>query len=200
MTVFVVDDDAEIRHALESLLQSVGLRTDGFSSTDEFLEAFDPKGPCCLILDVRLLNDSGLQFFAELRRKGVNIPVIIVTAYGDIPMAVRAMKDGAIAFLPKPFREEDLLDAVREGLDLDKVRRDASSRLLDLQARYDSLTPREQMVMTLVCAGLLNKQVAGRLGITMATVKVHRHNVMKKLNARSLPELVRIAKLLQTRE
>jgi FixJ family two-component response regulator len=200
MTVFVVDDDPELRHALEGLLQSVGLRADGFSSTDEFLQGFNPKGPCCLILDVRLRNGSGLQFLTELRRIAVKIPVIIITAYGDIPMAVRAIKDGAIAFLPKPFREQDLLDAVREGLDEDTVRRDASRRLLDLQARYDSLTPREQMVMTLICVGLMNKQVAGRLGITVATVKVHRHNVMKKLNAKSLPELVRMAKRLQIRE
>jgi FixJ family two-component response regulator len=196
-TVFVVDDDRDFREALKGLLQSVGLSSKAFASTDEFLQARQPEGPRCLILDVRLKADSGLHFFTELREAERNIPVVFITGHGDIPMAVQAIKDGAVDFLSKPFREEDLLNAVREALDRNKARLDAEKRLLDLRARYDSLSAREQRVMNLACVGLMNKQIAAELDVCELTVKVDRHKLMEKLGAKSLPELVRMAGRLQ---
>lgn len=191
-TVCVIDDDRDVRKGVSVLLRSVGLSSREFGSTAEFLRAEPPDGPCCLILDIRLPALSGLDFQAKLAKTERNMPIVFITGYGDIAMAVKALKHGAVDFLPKPFREQDLLDAVREALDRDKARRDAEKGLADLRARYDTLSKREKMVMSRVCAGFMHKQTAALLAIAEITVKVHRHNVMRKMNAKSLPELVRM--------
>lgn len=196
-TVFVVDNDVDVRDALQALFQSVDLHSRAFGSAAEFLQAKPPDGPRCLVLDVRLQGSSGLDLQTELAKMEMNIPIVFITAHGDMQMAVKAMKAGAIDFLAKPFREQDLLDAVRVALDRDKARRLNNEALLHVRERYALLTVREQEVMSLVCAGLLNKQIASKIGVVEITVKVHRHNIMKKLGAKSLPELVRMEALLR---
>jgi FixJ family two-component response regulator len=194
--VYIVDDDFDVREGLKSLFESVGLRTQAFGSTAEFLKAKLPDEIRCLVLDVRLPGLSGLDFQAELARTQTNIPIIFITGHGDIPMSVKAMKGGAVEFLSKPLREQDLLDAVRVALERDQARRETDMRIHDLRERYNALSAREQQVMRLVCAGLMNKQAAAKIGISEITVKVHRHNVMQKLGAKSLPDLVRMADVL----
>ncbi len=198
-TVFVIDDDAELRQALSRLFLSVGLKAKAFASTTEFLQFKTPDCPCCLVLDVRLPGMSGLDFQTELRKASVNIPIVFMTGHGDIPMSVRAMKAGAVEFLPKPFRDQDMLDAVQTGLERDRDRRKNAGDTAKLRAGFDSLTAREQEIMGLVTAGMMNKQIAGRLGVSEITVKVHRGNVMRKMAAKSLAELVRMADALGVR-
>jgi FixJ family two-component response regulator len=197
--VYIVDDDVHIRDALKSLLNSMGMRVDVFASAAEFLKSTLPDIPSCLVLDVRLPGVSGLDFQAELAKANIQVPIIFVTGHGDIPMTVRAMKGGAIEFLTKPIREQDLLDAVQLGLDKDRARREVERTLSAARVRYASLTPREQQVMTLVTAGLMNKQIAAEMDVSEITVKVHRGNVMRKMGAKSLAELVRMADLLGMR-
>jgi FixJ family two-component response regulator len=198
-TVFVVDDDASIRDALKSLFGSVGLQAQAFASAPEFLQAKLPDTPSCLVLDVRLPGLSGLDFQAELAKANIELPIIFITGHGDIPMTVRAMKAGAVEFLTKPFRDQDLLDAVQQGLDRDRARRNNAKAVSTVRARYDSLTPREQEVIALVTSGLMNKQIAAEIGVTEVTVKVHRGHVMRKMGAKSLAELVRMADALGIR-
>jgi FixJ family two-component response regulator len=189
--VFIIDDDPSIREALLSLFRSVGYVSHAFASTQEFLLGDRPEAPGCLVLDVRLQGRSGLEFQRELAESGVRFPVIFITGFGDIPMSVTAMKAGAIEFLAKPFREQDLLDAVYRGIELDRRQRAESAVVAQLQARFNSLTPRERAVMALVAEGKLNKQIADELQLSEVTVKVHRAQVMSKMQAKSLPELVR---------
>jgi FixJ family two-component response regulator len=191
--VFVVDDDASLRESLKDLLQSVGLRVEAFDSAQEFLRTKRPDAPSCLVLDVRLKGLSGLDLQKRLVEVDVDIPIIFITGHGDIPMAVQAMKAGAMEFLRKPFRDQDLLDAVQQALERDRKGREQRAEIAELRKRFDSLTPREREVMALVAAGLLNKQVAGELGTSEASVKVHRQHVMEKIGADSLAELVRVA-------
>jgi FixJ family two-component response regulator len=191
--VYIVDDDADVREGLQSLFQSVGLRSETFGSSTALLQSKLADEVSCLVLDVRLPGLSGLDFQAELAKEQIRMPIIFITGHGDIPMSVKAMKAGAVEFLTKPIRELDLLDAVRIALDRDRARRDRDRTLQALRARYDSLSPREREVMTLVAAGLMNKQAAAEIGISEVTVKVHRHNIMQKLGARSLAELIRTA-------
>lgn len=195
--VCVIDDDVDVRESLSGLLRSVGLEVALFSSAAEFLGKRPSPTVGCLIVDIRLPGLSGLDFQAELTRRQLQLPIIFITGHGDIPMSVKAMKAGAVEFLTKPFREQDMLDAVREALDRDNERRREDYRLSDLRARLETLSPREREVVGLVTLGRMNKQVAAALGISEITVKVHRHNAMKKLGARSLAELVRIADLLE---
>ena len=195
--VYVVDDDVDVREGVSALLQSVGLKVVALSSTVEFLTHKRSEEPSCLILDVRLPGLSGLDFQAELAKAQNEIPIIFITGHGDIPMSVKAMKAGAIEFLTKPFREQDILDAVRVALEGDRAGRELQMQTQSLRSRYDSLSDREQQVMRLVCAGLMNKQVAAEIGVSEVTVKVHRHNLMKKLDAGSLAELVRMADALR---
>ena len=195
--VCVIDDDVDVRESLSGLLRSVGLEVAAFSSAAEFLSKQPPPTVGCLIVDIRLPGLSGLDFQAELTRRQLQLPIIFITGHGDIPMSVKAMKAGAVEFLTKPFREQDMLDAVREALDRDNERRREDYRLSDLRARLETLSPREREVVGLVTLGRMNKQVAAAIGISEITVKVHRHNAMKKLGARSLAELVRIADLLE---
>jgi FixJ family two-component response regulator len=185
-TVVVVDDDPSIRTALNDLFQSVGLQVRVFESAREFLANQRPDGPCCLVLDVRLPGKSGLDFQRELNDENVHLPIIFLTGHGDIPMSVRAMKAGAVEFLTKPFREQDLLDAVQVALDRDRAAREDAKLLAALQRRFASLTPREQAVMGLIVAGRRNKQIAGEIGTSEVTVKVHRSNLMRKMEALSL--------------
>jgi FixJ family two-component response regulator len=191
--VFVVDDDVDVREGLKSVMGSVGLRCEVFASPRKFLERKPTDTESCLVLDVRLPEMSGLDFQAELARRHADIPTIFITGHGDIPMSVRAMKAGAVEFLTKPFREQTLLDAVRVALERDRVRREQAEKLSDLQARYELLSPRECEVLSLVITGPLNKQIAAEMNLSEVTVKVHRANLMKKLGAKSVPDLVRIA-------
>ncbi len=195
--VHVVDDDASIRAALLSLLRSVDIDAHAFAGVDEFLAAFQVDRTGCLVLDVRLPGMSGLEFQEQLARLGIAIPVVMMTGYGDIPMSVRAMKAGAVDFLPKPFRDQDMLDAVCAALARDEARRHVARGLAVLHARWSGLSPREREVMALVVAGRLNKQAAGELGLSEVTVKIHRGSVMRKMQAGSLPELVRMAESLR---
>jgi FixJ family two-component response regulator len=194
--VCVIDDDLDVREGLDGLLRSVGLEVALFASAAEFLDK-RPALAGCLIVDIRLPGLSGLDFQAELMRRNLHLPIIFITGHGDIPMSVKAMKAGAVEFLTKPFREQDILDAVRVALDRDSERRRDEYRLSDLRSRLETLSPREREVISLVTLGRMNKQVAAAIGVSEITVKVHRHNGMKKLGARSLAELVRIADLLE---
>jgi FixJ family two-component response regulator len=194
--VYVVDDDVDVREGLSDLLTSVGLRVSTLASTSEFLSRKRPDQVNCLILDIRLPGLSGLDFQTELAKAQITIPIIFISGHGDIPMTVRAMKGGAVEFLTKPVREQDLLDAVRIALDRDRARRELEKMTQDLRVRYESLSSREQDVMASVTSGLMNKQVAAKIGVSEVTVKVHRHNLMKKLGAKSLAELVRMADAL----
>jgi FixJ family two-component response regulator len=194
--VIVIDDDAGIRESLKSLLRSVDLRVEAFASTAEFLATKMPNVATCLVLDVRLPGVSGLDFQAELSKAEIHVPIIFITGYGDIPMTVKAMKAGAVEFLPKPFREQDLLDAVRLGLDRDRIRRESDRSTGKLKADFDLLTDREKQILPLVTSGLMNKQIAAEIGVSEITVKVHRGNVMHKMGAKSLADLVRMADAL----
>jgi FixJ family two-component response regulator len=191
--VFIIDDDPSMRRSLESLLRSVGHVVQAFASTHDFLRSKRPDAPGCLVLDVRLPGQSGLEFQRELAKSEIRLPIVFITGHGDVPMSVTAMKAGAIEFLTKPFRDQDLLDAVHRGLDLDGDRRAESAVLDELRGRFNLLTPREREVMALVAAGQLNKQIAAELDLSEITVKVHRAQVMRKTQAKSLPDLVRIA-------
>jgi FixJ family two-component response regulator len=197
--VYVVDDEASLRDAIKSLLRSVGLRVEAFGSGAEFLKVKLPDAAACLVLDVRLPGLSGLDFQSELAKAGIHIPIIFITGHGDIPMTVRAMKAGAVEFLTKPFRDQDLLDAVQIALERDRTRRKQDDAVREVRARFEALTPREQEVIGFVTAGLMNKQIAAELGVSEITVKVHRGNVMKKMSARSLADLVRMADALGIR-
>jgi FixJ family two-component response regulator len=194
--VFVIDDDEGVRQALRRLFQSVDLKVEAFASAVDFLKQKIPSAPSCLVLDVRLPGISGLDFQSELTRANIDIPIIFITGHGDIPMSVRAMRAGAVEFLPKPFRDQDLLDAVRVGLDRDRARRASEIAISNLRKRYESLTNREQQIIALVASGYLNKQIAAEIGVTEVTVKVHRGNMMKKMGAKSLAELVRMVDAL----
>jgi len=197
--VFVVDDDSAIREALRSLFRSVGLQVETFNSAAEFLQSELPDAPGCLVLDVRLPGLSGLDFQAALAKAGIHIPIIFLTGHADVPMSVKAIKAGAVEFLTKPFREQDMLDAIRIALEKDGGRREEDKRRSELRTRFDSLTAREKEVIGFVTAGLMNKQIAHEMGLTEITVKVHRGSVMRKMGAKSLPELVRIADMLGVR-
>jgi FixJ family two-component response regulator len=197
--VFVIDDDASVRAALSSLIRSVGLRVEVFASASEFLAAKRTDGPSCLILDVRLPGMSGLNFQAELAKANIVIPIIFITGHGDIPMSVKAMKAGAVEFLTKPFRDPDLLDAIKVALERARSWIESEKAVSELRANFESLSPRETEVMARVTSGLLNKQIAAELGVSEVTVKVHRGNVMQKMGAKSLADLVKMADTLAIR-
>jgi FixJ family two-component response regulator len=194
--VIVVDDDSSVRRSTERLIRSGGLNVRTFASAGEFLDQPRPEGPACLVLDVRMPGLSGMDLQRELIQAGVHIPIIFVTGHGDIPMTVQAMKAGAVEFLTKPFRSRRLLDAVRAAIERDRLAQKERSETAELRQRYEQLTPREREVMPLVAAGLLNKQVAGELATTERTIKFHRANIMQKMGATSLPDLVRMVEKL----
>lgn len=194
--VFIVDDDAALGEMLKGLFRSVGLQAQTFGSAKDFLQVKLPDAPCCLILDIRLPGISGIDFQAELHDRDSHIPIIFVTGYGDVPMTVRAMKAGAVEFLTKPFRDQELLDAVRVALENHRDQRERDKWLAKIKTGFDALTPREMEVISMVSTGLMNKQIAGKLDISEITVKVHRVNGMRKIGARSMAELVRMADAL----
>src|ERR1700716_3019546 len=191
--VFVIDDDASLRNALTNLFRSVGLRAEVFGSAPELLQTKLADVPSCLVLDVRLPGLSGLDFQTELAKANIQIPIVFMTGHGDIPMTVQAMKAGAIEFLPKPFRDQDMLDAVQLGLERDRVRREGEKAIAEVRGKFASLTPREQEVMGFVTAGLMNKQIAGEMQLAEIPVKLHRGSVMRKMEAKSVADLVRMA-------
>jgi FixJ family two-component response regulator len=195
-TVFVVDDDASMRDALKNLFRSVGLDVETFGAAQEFLSGRRSEAPGCLVLDVRLPGLSGLDLQRQLMDADIEMPIVFITGHGDVQMSVRAMKAGAVEFLTKPFRDQDLLDAVQQAVDRDRATREQRAQIAELRERYESLSPREQEVMGLVVGGLLNKQIAGKLGISEATVKMHRGNLMRKMHADSLAGLIEIAQKL----
>jgi len=197
--VFVVDDDPSVRESIERLLGTIDLSVHAFGAAREFLNSDRPEIPACLVLDVRLPGISGLDFQCELSKANIRIPIIFITAHGDVPMSVKAMKAGAVEFLVKPFHDQDLLDAVQMALERDRLRRLRESEIADLQRRLRTLTPREREVLPLVISGLLNKQIAAEINASEATVKVHRSQLMRKLEAKSVPDLVRIAEKLEIR-
>jgi FixJ family two-component response regulator len=196
-SVVVIDDDPDIREALRSLLQSVGLQGRAFASVPEFLKSGRPDGPTCLVLDVRLPGRSGLDFQRELSAANIDLPIIFITAHADVAMSVQAMKGGALEFLTKPVRDQDLLDAIQLGLERDRARREGERALAALRERFETLTPREREVMTEVLKGRLNKQIAGDIGVSEVTVKAHRGQVMRKMKASSLLDLARMAEKLK---
>jgi FixJ family two-component response regulator len=192
-TVFIVDDDASVRHSIKDLLESLGLQSRCFASAQEFLASEHSSGPSCLVLDVRLPGISGLDLQRELNKAALRIPIVFITGHADIPMTVKAMKSGAVEFLTKPFREQDLLDAIQRSLARDRKRLDKEQTLHEVRERYATLTARERQVMGLVVSGMPNKQIACALRASETTVKIHRGNVMRKMQAQSLPDLVRMA-------
>jgi len=200
-SVLIIDDDAEFRDSVVRLLRTVGLDARQYSSVPDFFGANpQPEGPTCLVVDVRMPGPSGFDLQRELAAAHKNFPIIFITAHGDIPMTVRAMKGGAIEFLTKPFRDQDLLDAIATGLARDRARRDSEQALHEIRERFEKLSTREREIMIQACAGRLNKQIANEIGITESTVKVHRSNLMRKMKARSLPELSRMVDLLKLRD
>jgi FixJ family two-component response regulator len=196
-TVFIIDDDRGMRQSIQDLVESVGLRAESFASGEEFLRRKPTHDPSCLVLDVRLPQMSGLDFQRQLAETGVEIPIIFVTAHGDVPMSVRALKSGAVEFLTKPFRDQDLLDAIHQAVQRDRAARERQAEIHDLQQRYNALTAREREVMTLVVSGMLNKQIASEIGASEATVKIHRGHVMQKMLAGSVVDLLRMADKLK---
>src|ERR1700676_3031360 len=195
--VHVVDDDASLRGALESLFESVGLATQAYGAASDFLNASVADQPGCIVIDIRLPDMSGLEFQAQLTRMGVRLPVIMMTGYGDIPMTVHAMKRGAVDFLPKPFRDQDMLDAVMAAIERDRQRRTADADAAEMRQRFGTLSAREQQVMMMVTTGKMNKQIAGDLGISEITVKIHRGRAMRKMGAQTLADLVRMAEVVK---